>query len=53
MIEAYAGPEALVAHMENVGHLLGSLFESGDNVDLRRGDPMRSPPLDARRRGKG
>ena len=92
MIETYAGPKALVAHMENVGHLLGSLFESGGNVDvnilgdapealieatkdfhptmysllasaartephdaarLRRGDPMRSPPLDARRRGKG
>jgi quinol monooxygenase YgiN len=34
MIETYASPEALSAHMGNVGHLLGSLFESGGSVDV-------------------
>jgi quinol monooxygenase YgiN len=34
MIESYAEPEALSAHMANVGHLLGPLFESGGSVDV-------------------
>jgi quinol monooxygenase YgiN len=34
MIESYAGPDALSAHMANVGHLLGPLFESGGSVDV-------------------
>jgi quinol monooxygenase YgiN len=34
MIETYASPEALSAHMGHVGHLLGPLFESGGSVDV-------------------
>jgi quinol monooxygenase YgiN len=34
MTETYASPEALSAHMGHVGHLLGSLFESGGSVDV-------------------
>jgi quinol monooxygenase YgiN len=34
MIETYASTEALSAHMGNVGHLLGPLFESGGSVDV-------------------
>jgi hypothetical protein len=34
MTETYASPEALSAHMGNVGHLLGTLFESGGSVDV-------------------
>ena len=34
MIETYASPEALSAHVGNVGHLLGPLFESGGSVDV-------------------
>jgi quinol monooxygenase YgiN len=34
MIETYASPEALSAHMGHVGHLLGQLFESGGSVEV-------------------
>jgi quinol monooxygenase YgiN len=34
MIETYASPEALSAHMGHVGHLLAPLFESGGSVDV-------------------
>jgi quinol monooxygenase YgiN len=34
MIETYANAEALMAHMGNVGHLLGALFEAGGPVDV-------------------
>ena len=34
MIETYASPEALLAHMGHVGHLMGPLFESGGSVDV-------------------
>ena len=34
MIETYASPEALSAHLGHVGHLLGPLFESGGSVDV-------------------
>ena len=34
LIETFASPEALSAHMGHVGHLLGSLFESGGSVDV-------------------
>ena len=40
MIETYASPEALSAHTAHVGHLLGSLFEAGGNVEVTiLGDP--------------
>jgi quinol monooxygenase YgiN len=34
MIETYAGAEALAIHTNHVGHLLGSLFESGGSVEV-------------------
>jgi hypothetical protein len=34
LIETYASAEALAAHMGHVGHLLGSLFESGGRVEV-------------------
>jgi quinol monooxygenase YgiN len=34
MIEKYASSEALMAHMGNVGHLMGPLFGSGGSVDV-------------------
>ncbi len=34
MIERYASPEALTAHMGNVGHLMAPLFGSGGSVDV-------------------
>jgi quinol monooxygenase YgiN len=34
MIEKYASPEALMAHMGNVGHLMGPLFGTGGSVDV-------------------
>ena len=34
MIETYADPEALSAHVAHVGHLLGPLFESGGSVEV-------------------
>ena len=34
MTETYASPAALSTHMRNVGHLLGTLFESGGRVDV-------------------
>ena len=34
MIEKYASPQALMAHMGNVGHLMRPLFGSGGNVDV-------------------
>lgn len=34
LIETYASPQALSAHMGNVSHLLGPLFGSGGSVDV-------------------
>ena len=34
MIEKYASLEALMAHVGNVGHLMGPLFGSGGSVDV-------------------
>ncbi len=34
MIESYANSEAFRTHMEHVGHLMGTLFESGGSVDI-------------------
>jgi quinol monooxygenase YgiN len=34
MIEEYAGADALMSHMGNVGHLMGPLFGSGGPVEV-------------------
>ncbi len=34
LIEKYASPDAFMAHMGNVGHLLGPMFGSGGPVDV-------------------
>lgn len=41
LIESYAGPDAMTAHMAHVGHLLGSLHEFGGRADV---DILGEPP---------
>jgi quinol monooxygenase YgiN len=47
VIEKYAGAEALMIHMGNVGHLLGALFGVGGPVEVSLLGPAPQALIDA------